>query len=105
MQTKYNLAVFPKAVEDIENIVSYVANELKNNSAATKLLNDFYNIMESIRSFPTSCPKINNIAVKNNNLRKAIVKNYIVFYHVNELSHTIEIVRVLYGMMNYIDIL
>ena len=89
----------------MEDIFSYIANELKNPIAAANLVEKFYKKIDDLRYFPSSCAKINNLAVKNNNLRKAIVENYIIFYNANENAKTIEIVRVLNGMTNYQEIL
>jgi len=38
-------------------------------------------------------------------LRKLLVNNYIIFYKINEENQSVEVIRVLYGMMNFKDIL
>ena len=54
---------------------------------------------------PNSCPLVNNEYVKDKTLHKLIVNNYIIFYRVKDENQTIEVVRVLYGMMNFKEIL
>ncbi len=105
METKYGLVVYPKAAEDIESIFRYISVELENPTAAGKFIDKFYTKLENIRYFPKSMPQISNVAVKNKNLRKLVIDNYILFYNINETQRVIEVVRVLYGMMNWQNLL
>ena len=96
---KYQLKIFPLAQRDMEQIFHYIAVKLCNPSAALGQINDFEKALESVCTFPESCPYINNEYVKDKSLRKLIVNNYIVFYRIK--NKEIQVVRVLYGMRNY----
>ena len=89
----------------MENIFDYIAFTLSNKTAAENQINDFENSFENISVFPYSTPLINNEYVTDKSIRKKIVNNYIVFFKVNEDRKRIEIIRVLYGMMDYEKIL
>ena len=39
------------------------------------------------------------------NIRKLLIDNYIAFYEVDDIKKEIRIIRVMYGMQNYIDVL
>lgn len=99
MKNKYGLKIFPLAKRDLEEIFDYIAVELCNPSAAIALINAF----ENACLFPEYCPFVNNEYVKEKKLHKLIVRNYIAFYRVK--NEEIQIVRVLYGMSNYSDLL
>lgn len=105
MANKFRLLISPKAAEDFESIFNYINSELCNPTAANALLDRFENAISRICLMPESCPKVNNEYVNNKTLRKLIVDNYIVFYKIKEENQSIEVIRVLYGMMNFKDIL
>jgi plasmid stabilization system protein ParE len=100
---KYQLKIFPLARLDMEQIFDYIAVELCNPTAAIKQINDFEKAFDNVCTFPESCPHISNEYVKDKSLRKLIVNNYIAFYRVKE--NEIQVVRVLYGMRNYENLL
>ncbi|MBQ3220946.1 MAG: type II toxin-antitoxin system RelE/ParE family toxin [Clostridia bacterium] len=100
---KYQLKIFPLARLDMEQIFDYIAVELCNPTAAIKQINDFEKALENVCLFPESCPCIKNEYVKDKSLRKLIINSYIVFYRIKE--EEIQIVRVLYGMRSYENLL
>ena len=105
MANKYSLYIYPQAAKDLENIFDYICNELHNPAAAYGQIDDFAKALETVCFMPLSCPLVNNEYTKERNLRKLIVNNYIVFYRAKEETERIEVLRVLYGMMNFKDIL
>ena len=105
MGNKYRLEIYPKAEKDLEDILYYVSQELKNVTAAQNLLVDFENAFTHVCMFPSSGSKIRNNLVKDKTLRKIIVKKYIAFYKTNDNEKTISIVRVIYGKSNWETIL
>ena len=48
----YNLLIFPSAALDMEQMFSYISNELNNPSAAVKLINAFEKAFDYICYFP-----------------------------------------------------
>lgn len=101
----YKIIVGKYAKKDLIDIYDYISNTLCNNKAAIRLLNKINDKFEEIKIFPKSAPLINNEYVKNKNIRKLLIDNYIAFYEIDEINLEINIIRVIYGMMNYIDIL
>ena len=102
-KSEYELKIFPLARLDMEQIFDYIAFELCNPSAAVALIGDFEKAFENVCLFPESCPHINNEYVKDKSLRKLIVNNYIAFYRVK--NSEVQVVRVVYGMRNYEEML
>ena len=101
----YKIIVGKYAKKDLIDIYDYISNTLCNNKAAVRLLNKINDKFEEIKIFPKSAPLINNEYVKNKNIRKLLIDNYIAFYEIDEINLEINIIRVIYGLMNYIDIL
>jgi len=105
MASNYSLKIYPKAVQDMNGIFDYIYSTLCNPTAAIKQITDFETALNNVCVFPESCPLVNNEYITNKNLRKLIVNNYIVFYIADKDKQEIQVIRVLYGMMNYADIL
>ena len=103
MENNRSLKIYPLAQVDMEGIFEYISVTLCNPTAARDLINDFKKAFEKIRIFPESCQRIDNEYVKDKSLRKLIVNNYIAFYRVKD--DEIQVVRVLYGMRDYQNIL
>lgn len=103
MKNNYQLKIFPLAKLDMEQIFEYIAVELCNPTAAIGQINDFEKAFESVCAFPESCPYVKNEYVRDKSLRKLVINNYIAFYRIRD--NEIQVVRVLYGMRNYVDLL
>ena len=99
MADEYCVKVSALAARDLKNIFEYISNKLDNPAAAVKLIEDFAEVFEMLRLFPKSGPNINNVFIKDQSLRKIVVKKYIVFYRLEEKE--IKIVRIIHGMTNY----
>ena len=102
-ENKYEIKIFPLARLDMEQIFEYIAVNLCNPTAAICQINNFEKALEYVCIFPESCPQVNNEYVNDKSLRKLVVNNYIIFYRVKKTES--QIVRVLYGMRNYEDLL
>lgn len=105
MDNNYKIIIEKYAQNDLKEIYNYISNTLSNRYAAIKLLNKINDKFNNLSSFPKSVPLINNEYVKNRNIRKLLIDNYIAFYEVDEIKHEVRIIRIMYGMMNYIEIL
>lgn len=105
MRAKYRIIIEKYAQKDLLDIYDYITNVLDNNLLAKKLLKRINEKFDSISIFPKSAPLINNEDIKNKNIRKLLIDNYIAFYEVDDINKEIKILRIMYGMQNYIDIL
>lgn len=103
MSKNLALKISPLAKTDLESIFEYIAVDLCNRSAAFDQVAAFKKAFDRICDFPESYPLVENEYVKDKNLRKIVVNNYVAFYRVTEDEAVI--VRVLYGMRNYQSIL
>ena len=92
----YNLEYMPAALGDMLDIVRYISKELNNPIAAGNLANEFIESAESLTDFPYSNPVYYPIRPLKNEYRKLLVKNFIMFYYVDEPKKTITIARVIY---------
>jgi len=101
----YRLSYNPRAKKDIDKILKYIAEDLFNPTAAIKLASEMVDSAEKLKDFPYINPIYKSYSPLKHEYRKLIVKNYIMFYYINEKLKHISIARVLYAGMNYEKIL
>ena len=103
MKGKYKILISIKAKEDLKSIVFYIKNNLKEPAIAKKYAKIIKEEIMSLSYFPERNAIITDKSLINLQIRKTIVKNYIIFYKVNEESSIVNIERILYGASNWID--
>ena len=103
MEVKYPYKFSKIATEDLRKITDYISYVLLNPNASEKLVYEFLDALERISLFPLSCSLVQNELIKEQGLRKLIVQKYILFYKFEE--NEIRVVRILYGMRNYSNLL
>lgn len=99
MVQNHEIIIYPKAQQDLKDIFEYISIVLSNPSAANKLIKDISDSIKNLPSFLLSCPQVSNENLKDQTLRKLLIKKYIIFYRLK--GNEIQIVRVLYGMSDY----
>lgn len=97
----YNLEYLPIARQDLVGIVRYISRELLNPAAAERLTDDLMEAAEGIRRFPYAHPAVVPIRPLSHEYRKLRVKNYLLFYWVDERTHRVTVARVLYARRDY----
>ena len=101
----YRIEFLPIAKKDIDDIVYYISHNLKNITASKKIRDLFINSFDNILEFPYGCSIYKSLGTLNNEYRSYKVKNFIMFYTINEKENLITVVRVLYQKMNIDNIL
>ena len=97
----YKLEYLPVALNDMVDIVRYIKSELKNPIAADNLANEFVKSAEALIDFPYLNPVYHHIRPLKKEYRKLLVKNFIMFYYVDEAVKIITIARVIYAKRDY----
>lgn len=69
------------------------------------MLDDILKCYDNISLNPLMYALCNNNRLKSKEYRKAVIKNYIMFYRVDEVKQTIYIMRFIYGRRDYINLL
>ena len=106
MSEKMNSLKFtPIAIEDLDQIYSYISEQLFDAIAAGNLMNKIESSVMRLKTFPYSCSYVTDEVLKSKGYRKLIVDNYIVFYLVDEAERQVIIARILYGAQKYEDLL
>jgi toxin ParE1/3/4 len=101
MEKKYKLKVTELAFEDLSEIFYYISENLRAPMAASKLMNEIENKIQSLCVFPYKSPLSSDDMLKQKGYHKLVVENYIVLYIVDEKSMRVIVARVFYGAMDY----
>lgn len=100
---KYNIKFSKEAKNDYFDIIRYIKYNLLEPTIANKysiLINEEIEKLEyNPQRFAIADIKIKNYS----KIHKLIIKNYIVFYRINENSKIVNIERILYGASNWKD--
>ena len=103
MLYKYTIKFSKKAKEDIALIVNYITNNIKEPQIAKSYANLFFSEINSLHIFPKRNPIVKGKSLLGMERRKFIVKNYVVFYLINENEKTVFIERIVYGASDWIN--
>lgn len=79
MENNLHLKIFPAAQSDLEQIFQYISAELCNPTAAIELIDAFEKALDNVCAFSQICPLATD--------------------------SEIQVIRVIYGMRNFADIL
>jgi len=93
----YSLSYLPAAKQDIADAVLYLAETISAPKAALNLLDALDIAMSRLKEFPFSCRVYQPAKPLEREYRILNVKNFAVFYMVNEQEKTVEVCRVVYA--------
>ncbi len=100
---KYNIEYSKESKQDLIGIKQYIKYNLQEPETSQKLISKIRNEINNLKSNPEIYAIIDDGLIKKLEIRKLIVDNYIVFYRIK--NNNIEIVRVMYGRRNWINLL
>ena len=103
MIQEYKIKVSVKAKNDLNHIIIYIKDELKEPNIAKRYLYLIKKKILNLSYYPQKYAVINDEALKEFHVRKLTVMNHIIFYRINEEKKIVNIERIIYGASNWID--
>jgi plasmid stabilization system protein ParE len=101
----YSVNITDLAEEDILSTVKYISYELKAPKAANNLLDEIEKHENILEKTPNIYPNVPDEYLAEKGLKFAIIKNYLMFFIVDEKSMTVNVIRFLYGRRDWKNIL
>ena len=98
---KYIVEISETAEQDLENIILYLRNELSGDIIADKYKILFKQKLKDLENVAESMPIISEELTGFNNIRKVNVRNYIIFYIVNEENTKASVLRIGHAFMDW----
>lgn len=96
MPEHYTLVVLPEAQSDIRAVVLYIARELAAPQAALNLQDELQKEINSLARMPKRIRTVDEQPWKDAGIRKTRVKNYYIYFLVDDDEMTVKIVAVIY---------
>ena len=93
------------AEEDIASAIDYIANVLSAPMAANNLLSEVEEKEKILEETPTIYPFVSDDYLARKGIKFVKIKNYMMFYIIDEEEKTVTIIRFLYGRRDWKNIL
>lgn len=90
----------PQSVADLDEIWKYIANELKNPTAADDIVTGITDAVEGLENFPQMGARLKMPYGWQTSYRYVIYKNYMAFYRFE--NNNVYVDRVLFGRTDYL---
>lgn len=97
---QYNYILSDTAKDNLENIERYLSDNLHNPKAAKDFYLEFNRIIESICTTPYGLPSAKKESLRKRGIRYFFVKNYKIYYSVNENNKTLNILFIRHSLQN-----
>jgi plasmid stabilization system protein ParE len=101
----YSLNITDIAEEDILDTVKYITNVLKNPIAANNLLDEIERHEKILEDTPGIYPFVKDEYLAGKGLKYVKIKNFLMFYTIDERNGTVNVIRFLYSRRDWINIL
>ncbi|MBS3902592.1 MAG: type II toxin-antitoxin system RelE/ParE family toxin [Dethiobacter sp.] len=102
---KYRVDVSEPAEDDLRDIVRYIASQLSAPVSALHMMELLEEAMTGLSDMPQRCPLVADDRLSQMVYRKLVVKNYVVFFSIDEKNKDVDIERILFGRRNWLRFL
>ena len=101
----YKLNITEKAEQDVFENAVYIKDVLHSKIAANNLVDKFYESIQKLVDYPQSYPLVNNDLLKPYNIRFLHIKNFTVFFNIEEENKSVFVLRFIYSRRNWKELL
>ena len=98
---KYIVEISETAEQDLENIISYLKYSLAGDIIADKYKILFKQELKELENIAGSMPVLSEDLTGHKNIRKVNVRNYIIFYTVDEVKSKALVLRIGHAFMDW----
>ncbi len=102
MDNEYEVKVTMQALEQMGAIVHYISYDLMAPEAAENLLNDLKAALMKLSVLPKRHSLIDEEPWRSEGVRKIVVKNFLVYYWVDDESNKVQVTAVIYNKRDQI---
>ena len=99
--SKWNVEVAESAEEDLSRSARYIKDELGSRAAALDLVDEFERVIDALGEMPQSYPLVRDERLALVGYRWAPVKQYMLFFTVDDKAETVYVERLLYGRSDW----
>ena len=100
---QYSVKITPSAIGQIQETVAYISKVLLSPQTAIAWSNYLQKEIASLDNMPAKFPLVDIEPWKTNGIHKMDVKNFIVYYLIDESKKTVWVTAVIYGKRDQIS--
>lgn len=97
----YKIIVSASFHLDLKNIVYYISHKFNAPFTATELLDEIERTASSLSIMPYRFVLVKDSYLKHKEIRKCSIKNYIIFYKIDEKNKKVLLHRILHARQNW----
>ena len=97
MDKIYEVRISKQAERQLKEIIQYISYTLQAPGTAEKMLDLLEREILSLSSFPNRIPLTQDEPWHSQGIHKMVIKNYLVYFWVDENTQTVHIIAVVYG--------
>lgn len=97
MEERYTIRVTDQAQEQLREIAHYIAYELQAPETALRMLETLETAMNTLSLFPSRIALTEEEPWRSRGVRRMPVKNYLVYFWIDEAAYIVQIMAVIYG--------
>lgn len=101
----YKIAVSESAENDLHDIVRHISAKLFAPITALKMMDAIEESIGGLTDMPQKCPFVRDERLAAMGYRKLLVKNYVVFFTIDEQAKVVDVERILYARRDWLRIL
>lgn len=100
----YKVIISDEAHNDIDSVLDYIVNSLKNPIAAKNLLCKLEEAYTDLAGNPFMYAYCTDSRLQKDGYRKVVINNYVLIYRIDATDNNVYVVRFFYGRQNYIEL-
>ncbi len=97
----YKIVKTELAEHDLDRIIGYIVEALKNRPAAAALLDSIDKCYDELERMPLMYEACHDPYLRAQGYRKALIHNYIMIYKVDKVLKTVYVLRFFHGRQDY----
>lgn len=101
---EYRVDISKPAENDLSEIVRYIASQLYAPISAIRMMELLEEAMAGLSDMPQRCPLVADERLSRMGYRKLTIRNYVVFFSIDEREKVVDIERILYGRRDWLRI-
>ncbi|BBB91744.1 MAG TPA: type II toxin-antitoxin system RelE/ParE family toxin [Methylomusa anaerophila] len=98
----YIVKITAQAEEQLQEIIKYIASELRVPKAALRLLDEIERAISSLSQFPQRIALTEEEPWRNSGIHKLPVKNFLIYFWIDEGNDKVQVTAVIYGQRDQI---
>lgn len=102
---RYKIEIAQPAVRDLQDILDYIANTLKEPAIAQRIYTSIKKEILTLSSMPERNRVVDDEPYAAMGVRRLFVENYVIFYVVDQGRRSVHVLRVLYNRREWQSIL